>query len=413
MTTRPAPQSAPSSAPSQHLENARYAVSLGVAFAILCAVVLDAPQSSAAGGLFELLFGGGYTVQQQSYGYGGGHRSYGQRRHARHSRSHYAHARRHYYAERRTARHEQRASERREQRLAEQRAGGRREQRVAERRAAERRRVAAERHSTERRYLEAQQQWRVAATQAERDQMNITPAVDKQIMQLENHVQPDSKMSAPIEKANASVEKASAPSEKPSVATETVSFADSSAVSTAVSLNRRAVCVRACDGYFFPIANKASDISAQQSCEKLCPGAHTQVFLMPSGQARIDDAVAVQGGQTYAQFVAKLNPADAKSKSCGCPPATGNLTETSAFQSDLTLRPGDTVVTPQGVRVVRRGSHYPFKKTDFLSLAETRDVSRSKRGALAAIEKAMKTPHGRLAVASNSERRHHHRDANL
>jgi hypothetical protein len=72
---------------------------------------------------------------------------------------------------------------------------------------------------------------------------------------------------------------------------------------------------------------------------------------------------------------------------------------------DSTLRPGDSVVTAQGIRVLRSGSHYPFKSSDFLSLAETHDAPVAKRSALYAIERALKTPLGARAIAHNDDRR--------
>jgi hypothetical protein len=49
-------------------------------------------------------------------------------------------------------------------------------------------------------------------------------------------------------------------------------------------------------------------------------------------------------------------------------------------------------MTAKGVRVFQGGSACPHKESDFLALADARDIPRSKRGALQAIEKAVKTP---------------------
>lgn len=71
------------------------------------------------------------------------------------------------------------------------------------------------------------------------------------------------------------------------------------------------------------------------------------------------------------------------------------MAETAPFYADRTLRPGDTVVTPQGVRILRAGSHYPFRETDFLTLAEAGAAPLANRSALNEIERALKTPPGR------------------
>ena len=69
-----------------------------------------------------------------------------------------------------------------------------------------------------------------------------------------------------------------------------------------------------------------------------------------------------------------------------------DLTQPDVILHDATLREGDSVMTAQGVRVFQGGSACPHKQSDFLALADARDISKSKRGALLAIEKAVKTP---------------------
>lgn len=383
MTTSFAPRSAPRADQRKHLENARFAVSLGAAFALLCAVVFDTPESQAANGLFELLFGGGgyngYYAQQTptlSYGgYSGYGRSYGRHRHARRSRPHYAHARRS-VAERRTD----------VRRAATARVVEQRHHIAANvRRSKERRDIAVNTVEKERDFI-------AIAMPPVRPAMTPRPAPAEVVAERKPAEVTERKTSLPI---------------------ETVSFADAGATPNNASASRTAVCVRACDGFYFRIAAKASEAAAQETCERLCPGSETKAFLLPGGATTVNDAVAVGGGETYVQFVARLNPDSAKAKSCACPQTAENLTSTSAFMSDLTLRPGDTVVTPEGVKVLRRGSRYPFKRSDFLSLTETRALPRATRGALFAIDRALKTPYGRLAVASNSERRRHRANADL
>ena len=150
----------------------------------------------------------------------------------------------------------------------------------------------------------------------------------------------------------------------------------------------------------------AVDVGTPRStCVKACPVAETAFYVTPIGP-RIENAASIPGGHGDTQRIAEIAATD-KSKPCSCASATGNPA-TTAFLNDSTLRPGDSVVTPQGVRVLRSGSHYPFHQSDFLSLAETRDVPMQTRGALAAIERAMKTPQGRAATNEKTRegRRH-------
>ncbi len=169
------------------------------------------------------------------------------------------------------------------------------------------------------------------------------------------------------------------------------------------TLGRRTVCVRTCDGYFFPVANLKhnSDISSHQAaCDTLCPQAETKLFVMPAGSENMDEAVAAGGGELYSQLVAKINASGDKAKSCGCHSVAGDPVESKAVFNDHTLRVGDSVVTSQGVRVFKGGA-FPYNSSDFMSLAETRNLPAEKRGALAAIDRVLKTPHGRAALLSD------------
>ncbi|MGA8172108.1 MAG: DUF2865 domain-containing protein [Methylocystis sp.] len=172
------------------------------------------------------------------------------------------------------------------------------------------------------------------------------------------------------------------------------------------TLGRRSLCVRTCDGYFFPVAalgHNSQIPSHQATCDTLCPEAETKLFIMPAGSENIDEAAEARGGELYSQLVARIKSSDAKPASCGCHSAAGNPVNSEALLNDPTLRAGDTVVTSQGVRVFRGGA-YPFKSSDFMSLAETRNLPMEKRGALAAIDRVIKTPRGRVALGSEHRR---------
>jgi hypothetical protein len=56
------------------------------------------------------------------------------------------------------------------------------------------------------------------------------------------------------------------------------------------------VCVRSCDGFFFPLANNAGN--ADEMCQALCPGTETSAFGMTGG-GDIQNAVSRSTGQPY------------------------------------------------------------------------------------------------------------------
>lgn len=168
------------------------------------------------------------------------------------------------------------------------------------------------------------------------------------------------------------------------------------------------VCVRSCDGFFFPAPDPSSGRGAahQATCASVCPDAEAKLFTIPPGSDNIADAKAGDG-ELYTQFMAKLAAQQDKPKSCSCHIIADDAVQTKALLNDPTLRPGDSVVTSEGVKVFRGGSA-PYRKDAFLSLAQTPNLSPSKRGALAAIDRAIKTPVGRAFLLNPDRRRRRH-----
>ncbi|WP_424362827.1 DUF2865 domain-containing protein [Methylocystis parvus] len=339
---------APASGRSSRAASARSAISLGAAFALFCAVFTgyDVRASRAAGGLIDAVFGAGAPPAQLYYnGYVPHYRSVFIRDDA--PRGWRAKRARGHYAQ-------------------------------ARRQLVERKKFALNRRA-------AIDPRRSGAVEPVSLNLNVTYKATAANLTY--------KASNATYRSSASTARAPAPTAKLSG-----------------GASRRAVCVRACDGYYFPAlpVSRDSDRAAQQaSCEKLCPGAEATLFVFPEGSDKIEETKA-KSGETYAELLARLDLNDARAKSCSCQTEATAAAATHALLSDSTLRPGDSVVTSQGVRVVKRGSRYPYKETDFLSLAESENVPLSQKSALYAIEKALKTPQGRLAVMNGDHRRHGH-----
>jgi hypothetical protein len=80
----------------------------------------------------------------------------------------------------------------------------------------------------------------------------------------------------------------------------------------------RPVCVRLCDGYFFPLAS-AGDLGAEgapQMCQAQCPGAETQAFSIRDGDD-ISEAVG-PGGESYMETPNALRYRKARVPGCSC-----------------------------------------------------------------------------------------------
>ena len=158
----------------------------------------------------------------------------------------------------------------------------------------------------------------------------------------------------------------------------------------AQSLSSRAVCVRLCDGSFFPV-NGVDAHGSQAACASQCPGAPTQVFYRATGSDQIEDATA-SNGQRYAALPVAFRYRSTVDNTCTCG-ARGARESSVALFHDLTLRKGDSIMTAAGVRVFRGGHKPPYDMDDFIDLAQS-SLPREARDTLMAIDRANARPRG-------------------
>ena len=160
-----------------------------------------------------------------------------------------------------------------------------------------------------------------------------------------------------------------------------------------VRLGRASICVRLCDGFAFPVGDfhGQGDIAPQEStCRSECPGARTALYVMPTGDSMIGNAVDAHTGEVYSQKAAGFHYTTYIDESCSCHPHGGN--RVSSLLRDYTLRRGDAVMTAGGVKVFHGGNdHFPFRQADFVKLAQSRDVEKAARATFRDIERASVT----------------------
>jgi hypothetical protein len=106
------------------------------------------------------------------------------------------------------------------------------------------------------------------------------------------------------------------------------------------------VCVRACDGGFFPVPYVGDRNSLGKICQALCPNADMQLYSMPLG-GKIEGAVSTSGG-SYAdlpnagKFEQTLDP------NCSCRRKDQGWAETLVEAEARAQRhSGDIMVTPE------------------------------------------------------------------
>jgi hypothetical protein len=106
------------------------------------------------------------------------------------------------------------------------------------------------------------------------------------------------------------------------------------------------VCVRACDGGFFPVPYVGDRESLAKICQDLCPNAETQLYSMPFG-GTIEDSLSASGSP-YASLPNAGKFEQAVDQSCSCRRKDQSWAEALAgVEARLQRHPGDILVTPE------------------------------------------------------------------
>lgn len=114
----------------------------------------------------------------------------------------------------------------------------------------------------------------------------------------------------------------------------------------------RTVCVRTCDGFFFPVSFAATPAkfgSDEAQCQRQCPGTEAKLFAYRNPGEDIAQAVSING-QSYMSLPNALLFKKQFVPACTCRPAGMNWAQALSGQEDQTLRKGDIVVTEDASR---------------------------------------------------------------
>jgi hypothetical protein len=107
----------------------------------------------------------------------------------------------------------------------------------------------------------------------------------------------------------------------------------------------RTVCVRTCDGYYFPVsyATNASRFgNDEKACQRMCPAAEVMLFSYPTEGGDIANATS-PSGQTYSSLPNAFKYRQAFDAACSCKRAGQSWAD--ALGKDDQLEAGDIVVT--------------------------------------------------------------------
>jgi hypothetical protein len=88
--------------------------------------------------------------------------------------------------------------------------------------------------------------------------------------------------------------------------------------------NLRTICVRKCDGFFFPISfstSAASFASDEEACRHRCPAAEVELYAYNTYSERPDNAVSATSGRPLSELPNAFKFRTSFDDSCSCKPA--------------------------------------------------------------------------------------------
>lgn len=111
----------------------------------------------------------------------------------------------------------------------------------------------------------------------------------------------------------------------------------------------RTICVRTCDGYYFPISFQASASrfgDDERTCQRMCPAAEVQLYTYRNPGEEVTQAVSLSGAP-YSALPNAFRYRTAVDKACSCRGAGQSWADAMKASpgADSTLEQGDIVVT--------------------------------------------------------------------
>lgn len=119
----------------------------------------------------------------------------------------------------------------------------------------------------------------------------------------------------------------------------------------------RTVCVRTCDGFFFPISHSTSQDrfrDDEATCQRMCPASEVQLFSHRTSGEDMNQAVSSSTGQLYTQIPNAFKYKTSWDNACSCraPGATWAETVKEDPRTQTLLEQGDIVVTEERAKVM-------------------------------------------------------------
>ncbi|GBU18385.1 MULTISPECIES: DUF2865 domain-containing protein [Methylobacterium] len=116
------------------------------------------------------------------------------------------------------------------------------------------------------------------------------------------------------------------------------------------------ICVRTCDGAYFPMPNLPEGRSgADEMCHALCPGTEAAAYSMPHGDGALKQAAAVKGNRSYASLANAFKFQKTFVPNCSCKKEGQTWAQSLVKAESMLVRhKGDIFVTPLQAEALSR-----------------------------------------------------------
>ena len=115
----------------------------------------------------------------------------------------------------------------------------------------------------------------------------------------------------------------------------------------------RTICVRTCDGFYFPISYATSPDrfrDDEQTCQRMCPASEVSLYSYHNPGEEVTQAVSLSG-QPYTALPAAFSYRKALNPACSCRrPGESWAEALKSKGTDDTVVPGDVIVTEQNAK---------------------------------------------------------------
>jgi hypothetical protein len=115
----------------------------------------------------------------------------------------------------------------------------------------------------------------------------------------------------------------------------------------------RTICVRTCDGFYFPISYSTTPDqfrADEQTCQHMCPAAEVQLYTYHNPGEDVSQAVSLNG-RLYTELPTAFQYRKAVSAACSCRrPGESWYEALKGAGPDTTVAPGDVIVTEKNAK---------------------------------------------------------------